>query len=53
VRRERALARNTASKEPSEKQPTGKVVGVIKRNWRAYVALFFNDLPQADECLHT
>ncbi|EPQ56056.1 RNB-domain-containing protein [Gloeophyllum trabeum ATCC 11539] len=22
---------------PSEKQPTGRVVGIIKRNWRAYV----------------
>jgi exosome complex exonuclease DIS3/RRP44 len=25
-------------KPPTEKQPTGRVVGVIKRNWRAYVS---------------
>ncbi|KAF8518199.1 RNB-domain-containing protein [Gautieria morchelliformis] len=37
LHKERLSARNTASKSPSEKQPTGKVVGVIKRNWRAYV----------------
>lgn len=24
-------------KKPGEVQPTGRVVGVIKRNWRAYV----------------
>jgi exosome complex exonuclease DIS3/RRP44 len=34
--RERALAEKV-----KEKQPTGKVVGVIKRNWRTYVALSF------------
>ena len=37
---QRMLARETAqirSKPPTEKQPTGRVVGVIKRNWRAYV----------------
>ncbi|KAL5510957.1 hypothetical protein ACEPAG_3676 [Sanghuangporus baumii] len=36
----RMLARETAgirSKPASEKQPTGRVVGIIKRNWRAYV----------------
>ena len=27
----------TQAKPPSEKQPTGRVVGIIKRNWRAYV----------------
>jgi exosome complex exonuclease DIS3/RRP44 len=26
-----------AKKKPREVQPTGRVVGVIKRNWRAYV----------------
>ena len=29
--------RTTTSSHTSGKQPTGKVVGVIKRNWRAYV----------------
>lgn len=33
--RESANTRKSAS---TEKQPTGRVVGVIKRNWRAYVA---------------
>lgn len=28
-------------KRTSEKQPTGRIVGVIKRNWRAYVVLWF------------
>lgn len=23
--------------DPSEKQPTGRIIGIIKRNWRAYV----------------
>ncbi|KAF8526026.1 hypothetical protein BU17DRAFT_74382 [Hysterangium stoloniferum] len=36
-RKERALPRDTTTKAPLEKQPTGKVVGIIKRNWRAYV----------------
>ena len=45
LRKERHLAQNTASKSPSEKQPTGKVVGVIKRNWRACVALFLRCFP--------
>ncbi|KAJ7600823.1 hypothetical protein C8J56DRAFT_1038453 [Mycena floridula] len=26
-----------SKRQPSERQPTGRVVGVIKRNWRAYV----------------
>ena len=35
-RERRALARESAAKKPStEKQPTGRVVGIIKRNWRA------------------
>lgn len=40
LRKEKLLARNTSTKSPLEKQPTGKVVGVIKRNWRAYVTVF-------------
>ncbi|KIJ51340.1 hypothetical protein M422DRAFT_776615 [Sphaerobolus stellatus SS14] len=35
--KERVLSTDTASKAPAEKQPTGRVVGIIKRNWRAYV----------------
>ncbi|PFH47029.1 hypothetical protein AMATHDRAFT_153135 [Amanita thiersii Skay4041] len=31
------LAKGKAKLKVKEKQPTGKVVGVIKRNWRAYV----------------
>ena len=34
-RRERRAARDTAERSPKEKQPTGRVVGVMKRNWRA------------------
>ncbi|KAG9075869.1 exosome catalytic subunit dis3, partial [Ceratobasidium sp. UAMH 11750] len=34
---ERLAARDTAARNPKEKQPTGRVVGIIKRNWRAYV----------------
>lgn len=26
-----------SDKRTSEKQPTGRIVGIIKRNWRAYV----------------
>ena len=26
-----------SEKRTSEKQPTGRIVGIIKRNWRAYV----------------
>lgn len=40
-RERRMLAResvNTQKKASSEKQPTGRVVGIIKRNWRSYVA---------------
>ncbi|KAJ3726993.1 RNB-domain-containing protein [Lentinula raphanica] len=34
----RVLAVDSIEKHPpSERQPTGRVVGVIKRNWRAYV----------------
>ncbi|KLO07368.1 RNB-domain-containing protein [Schizopora paradoxa] len=38
-RERRALVRENARKQPasSERQPTGRVVGIIKRNWRAYV----------------
>jgi hypothetical protein len=32
--RERENARGTAKANPMEKQPTGKVVGINKRNWR-------------------
>jgi exosome complex exonuclease DIS3/RRP44 len=32
--RERENARGVARSNPTEKQPTGKVVGIIKRNWR-------------------
>ncbi|CAE6442699.1 unnamed protein product [Rhizoctonia solani] len=35
--KERQAARDTAARNPKEKQPTGRVVGVTKRNWRAYV----------------
>ncbi|CAE6477184.1 unnamed protein product [Rhizoctonia solani] len=35
--KERQAARDTAARNPKEKQPTGRVVGVMKRNWRAYV----------------
>ncbi|KAG8744793.1 exosome catalytic subunit dis3 [Ceratobasidium sp. 414] len=34
---ERLAARDTAARNPKEKQPTGRVVGIMKRNWRAYV----------------
>ncbi|KAI5120011.1 hypothetical protein M0805_008472 [Coniferiporia weirii] len=34
----RMVARESAQVKPaSEKQPTGRIVGIIKRNWRAYV----------------
>lgn len=33
--REMKEARDTARRNPLEKQPTGRVVGIIKRNWRA------------------
>lgn len=26
---------------PAERQPTGRIVGIIKRNWRAYVVFIF------------
>ncbi|ELU38691.1 mitotic control protein dis3 [Rhizoctonia solani AG-1 IA] len=35
--KERQAARDAAARNPKEKQPTGRVVGVMKRNWRAYV----------------
>ncbi|KAH7333742.1 hypothetical protein B0J17DRAFT_696543 [Rhizoctonia solani] len=35
--KERQAAIDTAARNPKEKQPTGRVVGVMKRNWRAYV----------------
>ncbi|ETW85530.1 putative exoribonuclease [Heterobasidion irregulare TC 32-1] len=33
----RALKREESKTPNAEKQPTGRVVGIIKRNWRAYV----------------
>ncbi|KZT19844.1 RNB-domain-containing protein [Neolentinus lepideus HHB14362 ss-1] len=33
----KALRSDEKARPPSEKQPTGRVVGIIKRNWRAYV----------------
>jgi hypothetical protein len=35
----KALRAEHTKKAPTEKQPTGRVVGIIKRNWRAYVSL--------------
>ncbi|KAJ3733858.1 hypothetical protein DFJ43DRAFT_1067052 [Lentinula guzmanii] len=37
VKESRALSESSSQKPPSERQPTGRVVGVVKRNWRAYV----------------
>ncbi|KAL0580474.1 exosome catalytic subunit dis3 [Marasmius crinis-equi] len=39
IAKESQVLRNESStqKPPSERQPTGRIVGVIKRNWRAYV----------------
>lgn len=34
---EKKTAASTAKQNPVEKRPTGKVVGIVKRNWRAYV----------------
>lgn len=34
---EKALRTEFSSRPITEKQPTGRVVGIIKRNWRAYV----------------
>jgi exosome complex exonuclease DIS3/RRP44 len=34
---EKALRNEPSSRPITEKQPTGRVVGIIKRNWRAYV----------------
>lgn len=39
--REKQALKSENAKATSEKQPTGRIVGVIKRNWRAYV---FNPL---------
>ncbi|KAF9073535.1 RNB-domain-containing protein [Rhodocollybia butyracea] len=33
----RVLSGSSSQKVSSERQPTGRIVGVIKRNWRAYV----------------
>ena len=30
-----------SEKRTSEKQPTARIVGIIKRNWRAYVFLHY------------
>lgn len=32
---EKAPRAEVPSRTPAEKQPTGRVVGIIKRNWRA------------------
>ncbi|KAG5653149.1 hypothetical protein H0H81_002060 [Sphagnurus paluster] len=37
TRREKQVLLSEEVKRTSEKQPTGRIVGVIKRNWRAYV----------------
>jgi exosome complex exonuclease DIS3/RRP44 len=34
---EKVLRTEVPSRSISEKQPTGRIVGIIKRNWRAYV----------------
>lgn len=34
---EKVLRTEVSSRPISEKQPTGRIVGIIKRNWRAYV----------------
>ena len=33
------LKSEDAKRSQSEKQPTGKVVGIIKRNWRSFVSV--------------
>lgn len=35
---EQALRADAAKRKAAERQPTGRVVGVIKRNWRSYVS---------------
>lgn len=35
LREKRALKVEEEARQSSEKQPTGRVVGIIKRNWRA------------------
>jgi exosome complex exonuclease DIS3/RRP44 len=37
IKRETKALRSQSAKGASEGQPTGRVVGIIKRNWRAYV----------------
>jgi exosome complex exonuclease DIS3/RRP44 len=39
---EKALRTEPPSRPITEKQPTGRIVGIIKRNWRAYVATSFS-----------
>jgi exosome complex exonuclease DIS3/RRP44 len=34
---EKAPRTEVSSRSITEKQPTGRIIGVIKRNWRAYV----------------
>ena len=41
--REKVEAEEAAKRKPRDVLPTGKVVGVIKRNWRACVALLPSD----------
>lgn len=35
IQTEKKAIRSHSTKRTSEKQPTGRIVGVIKRNWRA------------------
>lgn len=37
-RKEERDSAATTQKDPAEAKPTGKVVGMVKRNWRSYVA---------------
>ncbi|KDN52615.1 RNB-domain-containing protein [Tilletiaria anomala UBC 951] len=37
-KREEEEARRTAQANAKERRPTGRVVGIVKRNWRSYVA---------------
>ncbi|CAE6421872.1 unnamed protein product [Rhizoctonia solani] len=49
--KERQAARDTAARNPKEKQPTGRVVGVMKRNWRAYATSLLVRIPSVDHLL--
>lgn len=41
---EKKTAASTAKQNPVEKRPTGKVVGIVKRNWRACVLSVYSSL---------